>query len=185
MHRRAGDLEAHFAAAARFAVHHAFADFVLYALNQQARPPRDNRGGDGAYQRVVDGFLHGFEILRVNDDYVLIAHALQHVLNGDARSNLAAERVTRAGVVLVAGHAGYGIVEHAGDYGVRRCSGSPARRSCRCERMWSRRPRRTPCGPFGRSLSSAFAMPMATENPPPMPHHAVHGGKRRAAQPSV
>ena len=62
-----------------------------------------------------NGLLHGGQILRIDDDDPLIAIGGENVLDLQLFGNIALQREAGAGVVLMACHAGDGVVEHDGE----------------------------------------------------------------------
>ena len=112
---RAGYLQAALAADAFLLVHHALADVVLDALDEQARAARDDGGGDLGGKRVLHGLLHGLKILRIDDVNVLVAVGGEDVLDLQGLGDVALQVAAAAGVLLMTGHAGDGVVEHDGD----------------------------------------------------------------------
>ena len=103
---RAGYLQAALAADTFLLVHHALADVVLDALDEQARASRDDGSGDLGGKRVLHGLLHGLKILRIDDVNILVAVGGEDVLDLQGLGDVALQRCGR-------------------------CRGSPDGRSCR------------------------------------------------------
>lgn len=112
---RAGYLQAALAADTFLLVHHALADVVLDALDEQARASRDDGSGDLGGKRVLHGLLHGLKILRIDDVNILVAVGGEDVLDLQGLGDVALQIASTAGVLLMAGHAGDRVVEHDGD----------------------------------------------------------------------
>jgi hypothetical protein len=103
----------------------------------------------------------------IGDIDVLVAVGAEHFLDLYALHHLAHEGLAGAGVVLVAGHAGDGVVQHHGDdlalvVGYIHGAGHAAVE----EGGVAHHAEHGLVGDAGGS--KALAMPMATEKPPPM-----------------
>ena len=88
---------------------------MLDALDQQAGTAGDDGGGNLGMEGVLDGLLHGLQVLGIHDDDVLVAVGLENVLDPQSLGDLALEVEAGTGIVLVAGHAGDGVIQHHGD----------------------------------------------------------------------
>ena len=88
---------------------------MLDALDQKARTARDDRRGNLGIDRVLHRFFHRLEVLRIDDDDVLVAVGGKNVLDLQLFGDLALECEAAARVVLMTGHAGDRVIEHDGN----------------------------------------------------------------------
>ncbi len=98
-----------------FRIHYTLADIMLDPLDEQAGTAGDDRCGHVAGEGVLHGLFHGRKILRVDDVNILVAVGREDILDPEGLGDVALEVAAAAGVLLMACHAGDGVVEHDGE----------------------------------------------------------------------
>ena len=116
---RAAHLQTAAAAAALVGVYMAHALAELVPLDQQARTAGDDGGllpGVQGGHRLVHGGLHGLQVLGIHRQHRGKAQGREDLFHAEKCGGVPLEGIAGAGVVLVAGHAGDAVIQHAGDH---------------------------------------------------------------------